>query len=343
MKRFIDTLRMLGLLSSWVPVVTSRRTGMRLLSTLALLGILSLSFVATAAAYPDRPIRIIVPYAAGGTADTIARKIGQYLSKYLGQPIIVDNRPGAGGIIGASTLAQSSSDGYVLGMLGTPHVATPADSTSGFDVSQVKPVSLVAIVPSLLCVNPSVPANSLKDIIVLARAKPGELTYGNPGTFSAAQLAMELFKQQANVDIRAIPYRGGAPAFQDLLGGQIHMAVSGPSNCLPFIQTGQLRPIGMTGANRSAAAPNVPTFAESGLVGFELNEWWGIFGPNNVPPDILVRLNTEINRAVQEPEVREFFARMGAEPQGRSLDEFAAFFTKETKKLKELVGSLGLK
>ncbi len=316
---------------------------MKSLWSLALLCFLSLSFAATAQTYPNRPVRIIVPYAAGGTADTLARKIGQYSSRYLGQPIVIENRSGAGGIIGATALAQSSPDGYALGMIATPHVATPVEPNSGFDVSQLKPVSLVAIVPSLVCVNASVPASSLTEVITLARAKPGQLTYGNPGTFSAGHLAMELFKQRSGVDIRAIPYRGGAPAFQDLLSGQIHMAISGPSNCLPFIQTGQLRPIGTTASKRSTAAPDVPTFAESGMPGFELNEWWGIFAPNNAPPDVVVRLNKEINRSIQEPEVREFFTKIGAEPQNLSADEFAAFFASETKKLRELVGSLGLK
>ena len=316
---------------------------MKSLWSLTLLCFLSLSFGATAQTYPDRPVKIIVPYAAGGTADTLARQIGKYLTKYLGQPIIIDNRPGAAGIIGAAALQNSSPDGYTLGMIATPHLATPADPDVRFDASQLKPVSLTSIVPSLVCANPSVPANSPQEVIALARAKPGQLTYGNPGTFSAGHLAMEMFKQRASVDIRAIPYRGGAPAFQDLLGGQISLAISGPTNCLPFIQTGQLRPIATTGLKRSTAAPNVPTFAESGMPGFELNEWWGVLAPNNTPPDIVVRLNKEINRAVQEAEVSEFFVKQGAEPQNLSPDEFAAFYVSETKKLKELVSSLGLK
>jgi tripartite-type tricarboxylate transporter receptor subunit TctC len=154
---------------------------------------------------------------------------------------------------------------------------------------------------------------------------------------------MELFKQRAGIDIRAVPYRGGAPAFQDLLGGQINLAISGPANCLPFMQTGQLRPIATTGAKRSTAAPDVPTFAESGLPGFELNEWWGVLAPLNTPPDIVVRLNKEINQAVQEAEVRDFFMKLGAEPQNISDKEFGKFFADETKNLKTLVNSLGLK
>jgi tripartite-type tricarboxylate transporter receptor subunit TctC len=316
---------------------------MKRLWSMTLLCLWGLSFAANAQTYPNHPVKIIVPYAAGGTADTLARKIAQHLSGYLGQPVVIDNRAGAAGLIGASVLQQSAPDGYTVGMLATPHVATPVDAGTNFDPTQLKAVSLVAIVPSMVCAHPSVPATSLADVISLARAKPGQLTYGHPGTYSAAQLAMELFKQKAGVNIRGVPYRGGAPAFQDLLGGQIDFAVSGASNCLHFIPTGQLRPIGTTGAKRSAAAPDVPTFAESGLPGFELNEWWGVLAPNKTPPDVVARLNKEINRAVQEPEVRDFFVKLGAEPQNRSAEEFEAFFANEIKTLKTLVGSLDLK
>jgi tripartite-type tricarboxylate transporter receptor subunit TctC len=316
---------------------------MKWLWSVALLCFSGLNVAVNAQTFPDRPVKIVVPYAAGGTADTLARKIGQHLSGYLGQPVIIDNRPGAAGIIGAATLQQAPPDGYTLGMLATPHVATPVDASTHFDPTQLKAISLVAIVPSLVCANPSVPATSVAEVIALARAKPGELSYGNPGTYSAGHLAMEMFKQRAGVDIRAIPYRGGAPAFQDLLGGQISLAISGPSNCLPFMQTGQLRPIATTGLKRSEAAPNVPTFAESGLPGFELNEWWGLLAPNNTPSDIVTRLNKEVNRAVQQPEVHDFFLKMGAEPQNISAEKFDVFFADQIKTLKTLVGSLGLK
>jgi tripartite-type tricarboxylate transporter receptor subunit TctC len=310
--------------------------------TVVLLCLSSLNFAAHAQTYPNRPVKIIVPYAAGGTADALARKIGQYLSGYLDQPVIVDNRPGAAGLIGAAALQQSPADGYTLGMIATPHLATPVESGSQFDPGQLKAVSLVAIVPSLVCANPSVPAASVSEVIALARANPGQLTYGNPGTYSAGHLAMEMFKQRAGVDIRAVPYRGGAPAFQDLLGGQISFAISGPSNCLPFIQTGQLRPIATTGLKRSAAAPNVPTFAES-LPGFELNEWWGLLAPSGTPRDVIARLNKDINRAVQQPEVQDFFVKTGSEPQAISAEEFDTFFADQIRTLKTLVGSLGLK
>jgi tripartite-type tricarboxylate transporter receptor subunit TctC len=311
--------------------------------SLALLGLVGMSVAAHAQSFPNRPVKIIVPYAAGGTADTLARKITQHLSGYLGQPVIIDNRAGAAGLIGASVLQHSPADGYTVGMLATPHVATPPDPNMNFDPTKLTAVSLVAVVPSLVCANPSLGAGSVAEVIALAKSKPGQLTYGNPGTYSAGHLAMELFKQRAGIDIRAVPYRGGAPAFQDLLGGQINLAISGPSNCLPFLQNGQLRAIGTTGIKRSTAAPDVPTFAESGLPGFELNEWWGVLAPLGTPSDIVTRLNKEINRAVQEAEVRDFFMKLGAEPQNISDQEFGNYFANENKKLKTLVDSLGLK
>jgi tripartite-type tricarboxylate transporter receptor subunit TctC len=311
--------------------------------SLALLWLAGMSVAAHAQSFPNRPVKIIVPYAAGGTADTLARKISQHLNGYLGQPVIIDNRAGAAGLIGASVLQNSPPDGYTVGMLATPHVATPPDPNMNFDPAKLTAVSLVAVVPSLVCANPSLGASSVAEVVALAKSKLGQLTYGNPGTYSAGQLAMELFKQRAGVDIRAVPYRGGAPAFQDLLGGQINLAISGPSNCLPFIQSGQLRPIATTGKTRSTAAPDVPTLAESGLPGFELNEWWGVLAPLGTPSDIVTHLNKEINRAVQEAEVRDFFMKLGAEPQNISDQEFGNYFTNENKKLKALVSSLGLK
>lgn len=316
---------------------------MRWLRCLAVFCGLILPFSAEAQPFPNRPVKIIVPYAAGGTADTLARRVGQHLSTQLGQPVVIDNRPGAGGILGAVVLQQSSADGYTIGMIATPHLATPVDSNNGFNPAQLKAVSLVAVVTSLICANPSLPVKSVSELMALARAKPGELTYAHPGTYSAGQLAMELFKQRASLDIRAIPYRGGAPAFQDLLSGVVNLAISGPSNCLPYIENGQLRPIATTGAQRSTATPSVPTLAESGLPGYELNEWWGLFAPPNTPPEIVAKLNEEINRAVQQPDVQDFFKKLGAEPQNISAEQFGKFFASENAKMKALVESLGLK
>lgn len=326
------------------PANTANAVGIGgLLMALALCGEVIGNIPAMAQDYPTRPVNLIVPYAAGGTADGIARMISKHLGTSLGRTITIDNRGGAGGLIGAAVLTHSPADGYTIGVLATPHAATPLDRGSGFDRSGVTAVALVAVVPGLLCVNSSVPASSLSDVISLARAKPGQLAYGNPGNFTAGHLAMEMLKAQWGVDIVPVPYRGGAPALQDLLAGQIQMSISGSSNFLQYIKNGQLRAIAWTSLKRSTAVPDVPTFAESGMSGFELNEWYGIFAPSKTPPELVARLNNDVAQALGQPDVRAFFATIGAEPQNMSADESDAFFRMETDRLAKLVGTLGLK
>jgi tripartite-type tricarboxylate transporter receptor subunit TctC len=315
----------------------------RLSVALGICGAVLGSIPAKAQAYPSRPVHLIVPYAAGGTADGIARILSNHLRTSLGQTVVIDNRGGAGGLIGAAVLTQSPADGYTIGVLATPHAATPLDRDSGFNRAAVKAVALLAVVPGLLCVNSSVPASSLADVISLARAKPGRLTYGNPGNFTAGHLAMEMLKAQSRVDIVSVPYRGGAPALQDLVAGQIQMSISGPSNFLPYIKNGQLRAIASTSLKRSTAVPDVPTFSEGGMPGFELNEWYGIFAPSKTPPELVARLNHDIAQALAQPDVRAFFTTIGAEPRNLSPDEFDGFFRKETDRLGKLVSTLGLK
>lgn len=315
----------------------------RHLVALAIFGAVLGIIPASAQDYPNRRLHLIVPYAAGGTADGIARIISKHLSTSLGQPVVIDNRGGAGGLIGAGVLTQSPADGYTIGILATPHAATPLDRDSGFDRTRVKAVALFAVVPGLLCVNSSVPASSLSDVVSLARAKPGQLTYGHPGLFSAGHLAMEMLKTQSHVDIIPVPYRGGAPALQALVAGEIQMSISGPSNFLPYIKNGQLRAIASTGLKRSTATPDVPTFSEDGMSGFELNEWYGIFAPSQTPPALVARLNHDITQALAQPDVRDFFTTIGAEPGKMSPDEFDVFFRKETDRLGKLVSTLGLK
>jgi tripartite-type tricarboxylate transporter receptor subunit TctC len=315
----------------------------RMLEALAVCGAVLGSIPAMAQTYPSRPVHLIVPYAAGGTADGIARILSKHLRTSLGQTVVIANRGGAGGLIGAAVLTQSPADGYTIGVLATPHAATPLDRDSGFDRAGVKAVALLAVVPGLLCVNSSVPASSLADVISLARAKPGRLTYGNPGNFTAGHLAMEMLKAQSRVDIVSVPYRGGAPALQDLVAGQIQMSISGPSNFLPYIKNGQLRAIASTSLKRSTAAPDVPTFSEGGMPGFELNEWYGIFAPSKTPPELVARLSHDIAQALAQPDVRAFFTTIGAEPRNMSPDELDGFFRKETDRLGKLVSTLGLK
>lgn len=299
------------------------------------------SVAAKAQDYPTKPVRIIVPYAPGGTIDTLTRTVAARLSKSLGQSVFIENRPGGAAQIGANSLAQAEPDGYTLGIIGTAHAAMSKDRKFQY-TKELQPVAMVAVVKGLLCVNATVPANSLKELIALARSKPGQLTYGNAGNLSAGHLAMELFKSEAGIDIVAVPYKGGAPAMQDLLGGTINMTISGPFNSLQNIQDGKLRAIASTGATRSLAAPEVPTFSEAGLLGFELNEWYGIFAPAKTPKALVEKLNVEIRRALEDNEVSGTFKRMGSEPGQMSVGEFDQFFQSETVHLGNLVTKLGL-
>jgi tripartite-type tricarboxylate transporter receptor subunit TctC len=293
--------------------------------------------------FPAKPIRIIVTYAPGGTADVLCREIAARMSPAIGQQVIVDNRPGASGMIGAEALARSEPDGYTIGMLNTSHAAAPFAMKLGFDPKELRTVTLVANVPGLISAHSSVPVNSFADVLALARNKPGYLTYGHPGNLSAGHLAMEMLKQQAKVDILAVAYKGGAPALADLLGGQIHLGISGPTAHLPHIKSGKLRPIATTGQKRSSAVPNTPTIAESGMPSFELNEWYGLFAPARTPPELVARLNKGIVQALAAPEVRAKFATLGAEPVGNTPEEFAALFRNEMDRLGKLVDSLGMK
>ena len=302
------------------------------------------SFQVAAQSFPSKALRIIVPYAPGGTADVLGREIALRLTPALGQQVIVENRAGAAGMIGADTLAKSAPDGYTLGMLATPHAATPFVMKLPFDPARdLNPVTLVANVPGLLSVHASVPARSLQELLTLARAKPGQLTYGHPGNLSAGHLAMELLKDQTKVNIIPVPYKGGGPALLDLLGGQITMMISGPTAHLPHIATGKLRPIATSARRRSSALPDVPTIGESGLPGFESNEWYGLFVPVRTPSEEIVRLNEEIVKVIKSREYTARAAGLGAEVVGNKPEEFGAFFRNEMEKHGKLIRSLGLK
>lgn len=310
-------------------------------SLAALLGVVPV--MAAAQDFPSKPIRLIVTFPAGGQADVLARVVGKYVSQNTGQPVIVDNRGGAGGMIGAEVLANAPPDGYTIGMLSTPHVTYPAVMKPAFDPAALRAITNIAMVPSVLSVNAASSFHTLGDILAEAKAKPGKLTSGNAGNLSTSHLAMELLKQRTGVDILVIPYKGGAPALQDLLGGQIDMTMGGPSALMGHIKNGKLRAIAVTSAKRSGAMPDVPTFQESGVPGFELNEWYALFAPAKTPPSVIAKLHQEIVKALKEPEVRNTLIAMGAEPVGDTPAELQAFYNGEMDRLGKLVKQLGLK
>jgi tripartite-type tricarboxylate transporter receptor subunit TctC len=300
--------------------------------------------LARADTYPSRPLRIIVTFAPGGTADVLARDVAIKLGAELGQAVVVENRPGASGVIGASALASAAPDGYTLGVTSGSHTAAPFVMKMSFDMlKDIKGVTLIASVPNVLCVSSDSPANTLPELLALARAHPNTLSYGHAGNFTASHLGMELLKLQSKTDMIAVAYKGGGPALAGLLGKQVTMSVSGPPPYLPHIQAGAIKPIATTGLQRSPALPNVPTFSESGMPGFEMNEWYGISVPARTPPEIVARLNAALVKVIRQPDMVARMAAFGAIAVGDSPAEFDAFFKREMDKTGKLIRDLDLK
>ncbi|HUP94122.1 MAG TPA: tripartite tricarboxylate transporter substrate binding protein [Burkholderiales bacterium] len=268
-------------------------------------------------AYPTKPIRLIVAFPPGGSTDIIGRLVGQQLSQRLGQQVIIDNRGGAGGTIGTEIAAKSTPDGYTLTMGTTStHVIAPAAYTNlKYDpIKDFAPITLVASTPYLLVLNPSVKANDLKEFIALAKSQPGKLNYASAGTGSTTQLAMEMLKMAAGLDIVHVPYNGNAPAGTAVLGGQVQALFGSMPAVLPHAQSGKVRPIAVGTSKRSPALPKVPTVAESGYPGFEASLWLGFFAPRGTPAPIITRLHSELVKVATSPEMKQQFERNGAEP-----------------------------
>lgn len=273
---------------------------------------------AMAQTYPDRPIKLVVPYTAGGATDVIGRVVGLQLAKALGQPVVVDNRAGAAGNLGAASVAREKPDGYTL-LLGalTSHsinsVLQPA--TAGFDMEKsFTPIAVVGRVPLVVVVGPSVKASTLKEFIALAKSKPGGLNYGSSGNGSPQHLAAELFKRQADVQITHVPYKGSPPALNDLMGGQVDVVFDTLPATQAFIKGGKLRALAVTTATRQAAIPDVPTVAEAGLEGVEVTSMFGVLGPAGLPEPILARLSAALKEAMDKKEVRDSLLAQGAAP-----------------------------
>lgn len=300
-----------------------------------------------AQAYPARPIRFVVPYAPGGPLDLIARAIGQKLTEATGQPVVVDNKPGAGGNIGADIVAKAAPDGYtiVMGAVATHAINPTLYPKIPYDpVKDFTPVAMVAVVPNVLVVNPALPVKSVKELIDFAKARPSYLNFASGSSGSTGHLAGELFNALAGVQMVHIPYKGGAPAMADLLAGQVQLMFDNLANAQPQIKAGKLRALAVTTAQRSAFAPDLPTLAEAGVPGFDLTTWFGIFLPGNAPRDIVLRLNTEINKALSAPDMRDRLEKMGAEPPANNTPErFAAFIKVEFDKYARVIKASGAK
>jgi len=315
------------------------------LSAAALCGCLAAGIAYAQSDYPHKPIRIVVPVAPGGGTDFTARLIGQKLAEAWGQSVIIDNRPGAAGNLGVEIVSKAQPDGYTLVMPITSFSINPSlYAKLPFDtVRDFAPVVLAASAPLLLVVNPGVPAQSVKDLVALAKAKPGAMNYANSGSGTTAHLAGELFKRMAGVDIVSIAYKGGGPAVIDLIAGQVQIYFSTIPAALQQVKAGRLRALAVTSSKRVPELPDMPTVAESGLPGFEVVGWFGLFAPAGTPKPAIARLNTEIVRILNAPESRERLSGHGLIPGGGTPDELGRFLQAEIAKWRKLIKETGIR
>jgi tripartite-type tricarboxylate transporter receptor subunit TctC len=295
--------------------------------------------------YPSKPIHLIVPFPPGGGNDTVARAIAQQVSPELGQPVVIDNRPGAGGAVGAELAAKAPPDGYTLFLAGVgSHVVNPNVHKVPYDpIRDFAPVTLIASAPSVLVVNPRVPAQSIAEFTAYARANPGKLNYASNGAGSAAQLAAAMYETMAGVKMVHVPYKGIAPALTDLLGGEVQLMFGTVVALVPHIQAGRLRALAVTGKKRSALLPEVPTLRESGLPEYEAGSWYGIEAPAGTPRAIIDRLNAVMVKALRQPEVAKRLATEGAEVIGSTPEEFGAHIKAEGERVGRIVRAAGIK
>ncbi|MBL8524863.1 MAG: tripartite tricarboxylate transporter substrate binding protein [Betaproteobacteria bacterium] len=310
-----------------------------------LLGLISVNAAAQGAAtYPNKPIKIVVPFPPGGATDILARSIGAELQKTFNQSVIVENKPGGGGNLGADTVAKSAPDGYtlVMGTVGTHAINMSLYSKMPYDaIKDFEPVVLVAGVPNLLVVHPSVAAKNVKELTALAKSMPGKLNVASSGNGTSIHMAAELYKVMAGVDILHVPYKGSSPAVTDLLGGQVQLMFDNMPSALPHAKAGKLRPLAVTSLKRSASFPDVPTMDEEGLKGFDATSWFGLLAPAGTPKDIVAKLNKASVAAIATAEMKERLAANGADPVGNSPAEFATFIKAENEKWAKIVKASG--
>ncbi len=300
--------------------------------------------VHAADAYPSKPIRIVVGFPSGGAPDILARIFSEKIS--LGQPVVVDNKPGAGGNIGGEAVAKSAPDGYTLalGTVGTHSINGALYSKMPYDmVKDFVPVILLASTPNVLVVHPSVPAKNVQELIALAKSKPGQLTFGTPGVGTSLHVAGELFNTMAGTRITHVPYKGRAMAIPDLLGGQITMMFDNLPSALPVVKEGKLRALGVTSAQRSASAPDIPTIAEQGLPGYEATSWFAVFAPAHTPKDVVAKLNSELNRIFTLPDVQAKLKTLGLDPILGTPEKLADYQRSEMAKWAKVVKDSGAK
>jgi len=318
---------------------------LRHLASTLLLACLPLAAAAQANGFPDKPIRIVVPFPPGGATDAAARLVAVKMGEHWGQPVVVDNRAGAGGNVGSDLVAKAPADGYtlVMGVTGSHAINTSLYSRMPYDpVADFVAISQVAVVPNVLVVHPSVPAKNLAELVALAKKEPGKLNYASLGNGTAAHLGMEMLKSEAGVDITHVPYKGSAPAVSDLLAGQVQMMVDGLPSALPHVKAGKLRAIALTSLHRAPSLPGLPTIAET-YPGFYADAWSGLFAPKGTPQPVVDKLSAEVQRILKLPDVREKLTALGAEPVGSTQAEFTAHVKREIDKWAKVVRTSGAK
>jgi tripartite-type tricarboxylate transporter receptor subunit TctC len=318
---------------------------MHLKFCIAALGIVCGTVAQAQPTYPTKPLRIIVPQSAGASTDLTARLIAQKLSVAFVQPVVVDNRPGAGSIIGTDLVAKAAPDGYTLLVVASSITLNPSlHKNLPFDpVRDLAPITQLSAFPNLLTVHPALPVKTVKDLIALAKAKPGSLNYGSSGSATGTHLSAELFKYMTGTDMVHVPYKGGGPAVQALLGGQVQLNFATIVSVLPQVRSGKLRGIAVTTARRSPGAPDIPTIAESGVPGYDHGPWNGFLAPARTPRAVIARLYEETARILQLPETKAVFTNEGAEPVGNKPEEFGAIIKAETAKWAKVIHAAGIK
>lgn len=317
-----------------------------LLASVLTLGVVSHATVhAQTAAYPNKQIRMVVPYPPGGPTDLTARVVAAEMSQSLGQPIVVDNRPGASGMIGAEQVARAEPDGYTFLANASLHVINSyIYPDMRFDaLKDFEPITQLAAVPLVLVVPVTSPIKSVEDLVDFGKKNPGKLNFGSAGNASAQQLAGESFKSVAGIEMQHVPYKGSAPALADLVGGQIQLMFDSMPSAMPFIKSGKLRPIAVTTVKRARALPDLPTIAESGFPGFDIATWYGYWAPKGTPAAVVEKLSQAASSALKKPGVIEQYAGMGAEPVGSSPAEFSRYNASEAIKWEEIVRKSGAK
>ena len=322
----------------------TRTTRRAVLGAIALAATATLPLGAAAQNYPTKPITIVVPFAAGGTTDILARLVGQYLSTELGQPVVVENKAGAGGNIGAAFAAKAAADGHTLfmGTVGTHAINAALYKKLPYDpIKDFAPLTRVAMVPNLLVAHPSQPFKTVQEMIAYAKANPGKINFGSPGNGASPHLSGELFNSMTKVDMVHVPYKGSAPAVSDLLGGQISIMFDNLPSVIPHVRGGKLRAIAISTAKRSADLPDVPTIAEAGVPGYEATSWFGLFAPAATPAPVLAKISTALSKVLANAEVKKKIDDQGGEPANETPAQFADFIQKESLKWGKVVKESG--